>query len=59
MLQAILKAFLNIHGSTIAEVQSLKERAESLQRKLKASWERIESKLQHVKCLVNFLGNVP
>lgn len=57
--QAVLRAFLNIHGSTIVEVEGLRERAGSIQSKLTASWERIERKLQHVKCLVNFLGNLP
>jgi len=58
-LQALTKAFLNTHGGTIAESNELRERARSLEGKLSTSWGRLDKKLQHVRCLVNFLGNLP
>ena len=58
-IHALLRAFLNIHSETIAEVEDLRLKAADLQASMKGSWDRLSGKLQSVRCLLNFLGNLP
>ena len=57
--QALLRAVLAVHGDTILMHDSLRKRAGALQKRLAASWNRLDSLMKNVQCLVNFLGKLP
>lgn len=48
---------LDVHGDVIAAHPELAERAQRMQQRLTASWRRLDSLLQSVRCMVGFLGN--
>ena len=56
-LQALLRAFILIHGDAIINQKGLKEIAESIEQKTHASWGRIREKLQRTQCIVGILQN--
>jgi U3 small nucleolar RNA-associated protein 21 len=56
-LQALLRAFLLIHGSAIVTHQALKGIAETIEHRTHASWGRIRSNVQKTQCIVGILQN--
>ncbi|KAK9819682.1 hypothetical protein WJX72_001066 [[Myrmecia] bisecta] len=58
-MQALLRVVLQIHADTIMAQQPLRQRAEQLEAKLKATWTRVEDLLQNVRCMTSFFGNLP
>ena len=54
-----MRAVLRIHGEALGELDGLNQRVAALESSLAALWTRLQNKLQHVRCLVNFLGNLP
>ena len=56
-LQALLRAFILIHGDAIVRQPGLKDIAESIEQRTNASWRRIRDKLQRTQCIVGILQN--
>ena len=56
-LQALLRAFILIHGDIVIKHKALKDIAEIIERKTAASWNRIRGKLQRTQCIVGLLQN--
>lgn len=49
---------LQVHGETITEHAELAERAQRMQRRLAATWRRLDGLLQSTRCIVGLLGNL-
>jgi len=56
-LQALLRAFILIHGAEIAKHKDLKDVAEIIAQKTASSWKRIRVKLHRTQCIVGILQN--
>ena len=56
-LQALLRAFILIHGDAIVRHPGLKDIALSIEQRTNASWGRIRDKLQRTQCIVGILQN--
>lgn len=57
-LQALLRVALQVHADTIAEREELREAAARMQRRLAATWRRLDGLLQGCRCMVGLLGNL-
>jgi U3 small nucleolar RNA-associated protein 21 len=57
-LQALLRVVLQLHGDSIIQSASLRQRAESIRGQLRATWSRVDGLLQNVRCMVGFFGNL-
>ena len=56
--QALLVVVLAQQGDVIASRPELAGRAGRLRELVAASWRRVDSLLQHVRCMVGFFGNL-
>ena len=56
--QALLRAALRVHGDAIAAHAPLRERAARVERRLQATWSRLDGLLQNVRCMVSYFGNL-
>ena len=56
-LQALLRAFILIHGDAIVRQPGLKEIAGLIEQRTDASWGRIRDKLRRTQCIVGILQN--
>lgn len=56
--QALLRAALRVHGDAIVAHAPLKERAVRVEKRLQATWSRLDGLLQNVRCMVGFFGNL-
>jgi len=57
-LQALLRAFILIHGDTLAQDENMKEVAKTVEEETHKAWARICNTLQHTQCLVGLLGSM-
>lgn len=57
-LQALLRAFILIHGDTLAQSDHMKEVAKTVEEETHKAWNRICNNLQHTQCLVGILGSM-
>ena len=57
-MQAILSSALSILGETLAERPVLRQAAARIEQRVNASWKRLDSTLQHVRCMVGLLGRL-
>ena len=58
-MQAFLRAVLAVHGETLMGDEQLRKCAAALECQLAKSWGRLDTLLQSVHCMVNFLGSNP
>lgn len=56
--QALLRAALRVHGDAIVAHPRLKEAAVRVEKRLQATWTRLDGLLQNVRCMVGFFGNL-
>ncbi|PNH10160.1 WD repeat domain-containing protein [Tetrabaena socialis] len=56
--QALLSVVLAQHGDTIVARPQLADRAARLRDVVASGWRRVDTLLQHVRCVVGFLGNL-
>lgn len=56
--QALLRAALRVHGDAIVAHAPLKERAARVEKRLQATWTRLDGLLQNVRCMVSFFGDL-
>ena len=57
-LQALLRAFILIHGDALAQNEHMKEVAKTVQEETHRAWVRIRKNLAHTQCLVGLLGSM-
>lgn len=57
-LQALLRAFILIHGDALSQDDDMKEVAKTVEEETHKAWARICNNLQHTQCLVGLLGNM-
>lgn len=57
-LQALLRAFILIHGDTLAQNEHMKGVAKTVQEETHRAWVRIRKNLAHTQCLVGLLGSM-
>jgi U3 small nucleolar RNA-associated protein 21 len=57
-LQALLRAFILIHGEIISEHEDMKHVAATVQQQTTKAWNRICHTLQHTQCIVGLLGSM-
>lgn len=57
-IQAILSSTLSILGETLAENPILRQAAARIEQRVNASWKRLDSTLQHVRCMIGLLGGL-
>ena len=57
-LQALLRATILIHGDSIYHRKSLRDAATRAEQETKKAWDRMNTMLQHVQCLVGILGSI-
>lgn len=56
--QALLRAALRVHGESVARYAPLRERAARIERKLQATWTRLDDLMQGVRCMIGFFSNM-
>ena len=56
--QALLRAALRVHGDAVMAHEPLRERARRVEKRLQASWGRIEDLIQTVRCMIGFFGDL-
>lgn len=56
--QALLRATLNVHGEAVATRPAVAAAAARVEARLSATWQRLSSTLQHVRCMVGLLGSL-
>lgn len=49
---------LQVHGDSIMQAPTLRQRAERIHARLGASWRRVDGLLQGVRCMLGLLGNM-
>lgn len=57
-LQALLRAFILIHGESIAQYPRIQERAQFVEEQTHKAWTRLEQALQHTLCVIGILGSM-
>jgi hypothetical protein len=57
-IQAILSSTVSILGEIIAENPILRQAAARIEQRVNASWKRLDSTLQHVRCMIGLLGGL-
>ena len=57
-LQALLRAFILIHGEIVSEHEDIKHVAAIVQQQTTKAWNRICITLQHTQCMVGLLGSM-
>lgn len=57
-LQALLRAFILIHGESIAQYPKIQERAQLVEEQTHKAWTRLEQALQHTLCMIGILGSM-
>lgn len=55
--QALLQHVLTVHGDALISHDQLAGAAERMQRRLRASWRKLDDLLQSTRCIVDFLSN--
>jgi len=56
--QALLRATLMVHGEAVASRSSVAAAAKRVEERLSATWQRLNTTLQHVRCMVGLLGSL-
>lgn len=57
-LQALLRAFILIHGESIAQSPKIQEQAQLVEEQTHKAWTRLEHALQHTLCVIGILGSM-
>lgn len=56
--QALLRASLMVHGEAVAGRPAVAAAAKRVEKRLSATWQRLNTTLQHVRCMVGLLGSL-
>jgi U3 small nucleolar RNA-associated protein 21 len=56
--QALLRAALMVHGESVAGRPAVAAAAARVEARLSATWQRLNTTLQHVRCMVGLLGSL-
>jgi hypothetical protein len=57
-MQAVLAVALKVHADIIMARPDLRIKAADVERRLSATWRRLDDLLQGVRCMVDFFGNL-
>lgn len=56
--QALLRATLMVHGEAVVGRPGVAAAAKRVEERLSATWQRVHTTLQHVRCMVGLLGSL-